>query len=235
MGLIELAENTLNDEEKTVYQAIKTYLSRNIFFKLDEIISYLKYNLDKSLNLNTLKIEKIIQSLMKKHLIASRSKLVLDDLLKNSIRKKIYEFIEKNPGVYRHQIEKTIGLGTYQTIWHLNMLKKFQLIRSQEIDNHEIYFKLNVDSKYDQLIYYFNNENVKKILTLLESKETGIQATEVSEILKMHYNTTRKYINILLELNLLKILKENDKKFYLINAQNYYDTLEHLRELKQIN
>jgi len=230
-----LVESILDKEEFEVYKAVKLYLKQNHFFKIDEITSYLKFNLDRSLNLNTLKIEKVLQSLLKKNLIAPRSKLLYEDILSNQNRKLIYDFIESNPGCYLNEIMKTTSLGTHQTIWHKNILKKFQFIRSINIDNHEIYFKSTLDSTNDQIIYYLKNESVKKIIKFMENIETGFQATEISEKLKMHYNTARKYINILLDLELITINKEGDKKFYLLNAQNYYDTIENLRELKIIS
>ena len=67
---------------------------------MEDIIRHLDIKIGKPLNLSKLKIEKIIKSLLKKHLIAPRSKLVREDVLKNQKRKEIYRFIDNYPGTF---------------------------------------------------------------------------------------------------------------------------------------
>jgi len=228
-----MVKSLLDDDEFVVYKAIKEYLKDNRFFKTQNIISYLKYNLDKSLGYTTLKIEKIIRSLLKKNLIAPRSKLVREDVLKNEKRKQIYKSIEANPGIYFYVIMKFVKLGTHQALWHLNILKKFLFIRSIHLDNHEIFFKFDLDPINDKLLYYLRNDKIRNIIELMENYYHGLHSTGISKNLNMHYQTTTKYLKILVDLNLLNIISENKKIMYKLNLQSYYGNLEILKKLKQ--
>jgi len=217
----KVVERLLNKEELAVFKTIKAYLKNKHFFKVEEIISFLNFNLDKSLNLNALRIREILESLMKKHLIAPRSKFTFEDILSNPKRKAVYHYIEENPGTYFTEIRKAKELGSRQTIWHLNMLKKFQLIRSLHIDNRDIFFKFGMEDEYDEYYYYLRNEKVKEIIGFLEKNPTPIGPTELSEDLSMHYNTVTKYLEVLVFLELVELQVEGRNNFYLFNSANY--------------
>ena len=219
-------------EEAEVYKTIKEYLKKNHFFKLDEIIPFLKFNLPKSMNINKNKIQRIINSLIKKGLISPGSKLTWDDILKNKTRYEIFNYIEENPGVYLNEIMTSNNIGAHQALWHINILKKYLFIRSAHIENRKVYFKYKLDPKYDKFFYYLKNEKVQRILDLMEDNDEGLVPTIISNDLNMHYDTTRKYLEKLINLNLVSIEQENDGKKYKLDTDNYKLTLELLDHFK---
>ena len=215
---------SLDKEEMSVYNAIKKYLEQNKFFKMGDILNYLVYGEKKTLNLNKAKIQKILRSLIRKGLVIPRSKFTKSEVLNNQIRKKIYDFINQNPGTHFYEILNHLELGRNQTLWHLNMLTKFLYIKTFKIGNRDIYFDFNVDSFYFEICYYLRNEKVCKIIDILKENEKGLKLTELSNISNMHYNTSKKYIEILKNLNLISEIEGYQNNIFQFN-QNYYDKI----------
>jgi predicted transcriptional regulator len=79
------------------------------------------------ININNRGIEEHLKSLVDKNLIVEGSKLSGYNILNNSKRKKIHEYIANNPGTYFNKIVKDLLLSNHVVVWHLNMLLKFEL------------------------------------------------------------------------------------------------------------
>jgi DNA-binding IclR family transcriptional regulator len=63
------------------------------------------------------------------------------------------------------------------------------------------------------------NRKVIRILELLQTEHAqSLTKTEMANELNMHYNTFKKYINILLD---LKLVKKHGKKQYQIDAKTH--------------
>ena len=218
---IDLMNIKLNENEKAVFKEIQTYLKKNRSFKIQKIIPFLQYNIDRSLNLNSDKIEIILQSLIKKNMVYPGSYLTVDDILKNQKRKDFFNFIEKNPGVKFSVIKNEFSFGNNYTDWHLTVLERFKFIRFVKIGNNKAFFNFNLDSKFDETRFYLKNKKMIQIITLMEKSKKALKISEMSNQLKMHNDTLKKYITILEKLNFLDLKLENDKSSYMLNFDNY--------------
>lgn len=167
---ISMVEDFLNSQELAIFRGIRDYLSQNRFFRLNDIIPYLNQTLDKSLNLNAVGIEKIIHSLLKKHVVVPGYKLTWKDVLLNELRENIYEYIEQNPASYLNQIMKALGIGSHQTLWHLGILEEFEFIRKTKIGRKKIYFPADSVPAHDEFHFYMKNKKVMRILKLFQSE-----------------------------------------------------------------
>ena len=154
-------------------------------------------------------------------MIFERSKLTKNQILNNENREKIYTYICENPGVYFYQIAKTLKLSNYILGWHIKMLLKFNFIRSKEIDNHEVFFDINLGDDYDELYYFISKEKSKIIINFLIENPEGTTKTRISRELKIHPKTASKYIKSLEVLNLLLKKKETKKTLYFLNEPFY--------------
>ena len=79
----------------------------------------------------------------------------------------------------------------------------------------------------------FNSGYRKEVVPLAErfielfkdkNGQSGLSPTKMSKKLKMHYNTLRKYLNILHEFGMIKIFVKNNKKIYFLDHHNYNKT-----------
>ena len=222
-------DNPLDREEAKVYNLVKEYLKKKPFFSILDIMSYLNYYLRKSETINKKKIEEILNTLIEKNLIIPGAKLVKENIFENPRRKEIYEYICDNPGCNINDIMNILQIGSNQVLWHLKFLTKFQFIRKVEFDNQKTFFKFQLNEHYDELFYYLKNESIIKILKLLKSSKEGINPTKISKLLKMHYYTLKKYLNVLSRLNL--ILLDYDENSYNLNHEVYYKILGDLKNM----
>ena len=155
-------------------------------------------------------------------MIFERSKLTKNQILNNENRERIHTYICENPGVYFYHIAKTLNLSNYILGWHIKMLLKFNYIRSKEIDKHEVFFDINLGDSYDELYYFISKEKSRIIISFLIKNPEGITKTRISRELKIHPNTTKKYIESLEVLNILLKKKETKKTLYFLNEPFYF-------------
>ncbi|MFX1420554.1 MAG: hypothetical protein ACFE9N_16780 [Promethearchaeota archaeon] len=222
-------DDQLDKEETQVYKLVKEYLKKKPFFSIPDIITYLIYNLRKNKNINRNRIENVLKTLIEKNLIIPGSKLVKENILENSKRREIFEYICSNPGCNINDVMKALQIGSNQALWHLKFLEIYQFIRAVKFDNQKIFFKFQLNAYYDKMFYYLRNESIKKILLLLRSSKEGITPTKISKLLKMHYYTLKKYLKILSRLKLL--IKDYEENSYTLNHKGYDKIVKHLNTI----
>ena len=113
--------------ENIVLSYITEYLNKNRYIEIKKIIPYIKSRVVKTdTNLNETGICKILKSLFQQNLIAEGSKFTKNKVLERPpLRRKIYDYIRGNPGVYYSRILKQFNIGRQSATWHLEMLIKF--------------------------------------------------------------------------------------------------------------
>ncbi|KKK41320.1 MAG: hypothetical protein Lokiarch_43790 [Candidatus Lokiarchaeum sp. GC14_75] len=207
-------------QEKIVLTVVQEYLNKNRFFNMKEILPFIHARFKMaSININLRGIEELLKSLAEKKLIVEGSKLYKDDILNNLKRRKIYDFIKENPGTYFNKIVGNLSFSNHVVVWHLSILLKFNFIKAERIENHEVYFEFNFDLKNSTLKYFTSKEKSKRIIQYLKANDIGITKTKISTNLNIHINTTSKYLDSLERLNV--IIKKNFSKkiLYFLNEE----------------
>ena len=194
--------------EKEVIRTINSYLEENKTFKVKEIIPYISSQISKkNLNLNQNGVKIILSKLLKKRIIVEGSKMIKSDILDNSKRRAIYEYIEQNPGSIFNVIMKELHISNYELLWHLKMLERFGFIKEDTFHEHTAYFAVEVSPQEMNKQYILNKPKSKQILSYLGENNIGITKTKIAEDLSMHFNTVDKYLNLLENIGV--IIKEN--------------------------
>jgi len=206
---------TLEEYEDIVVEAIQGYLKNNRVLNMEKIIPYLNDKLRKSkTNISNGGLQKILISLVKKSIIIEGTTFIKKDVLKISKRKDIYDYIKENPGSYLNKIANKLNISNIVVFYHLNILAKFNFIKKMNIDNHEVYFDLNVNLRDTNKLYLTSKEKSKKIINYLKINNFGISKTKLSRDLKIHYSTLKKYINSLVEFNIISKVKRSNQILY---------------------
>ncbi len=218
----KISEEILQYEEAVLF-IVQDYLNKNRYFTVDEITPFINSRLrELSINLNYTGIKEVLKSLIKKKLVFERSKLTKDHVLNNENREIIYDYIRKNPGIYFNQIAKGLKLSNYILGWHLQILLKFNLIRSKGINNHEVFFDAKLGDENDELYYLFSKKKSRRILIFLKENPEGATKTRLSRELKIHSTTISKYIKKLEKTNLILKKRTPNKIIYFLNEEFYY-------------
>ena len=208
----------LQEQERIVLTIVQEYLNKNRYFNMTEILPFIHSRFKMaSININLRGIEEVLTSLVNKNLIVEGSKLTKNDILKNAKRRKIYDFIVKNPGTYFNRIVKRLEMSNHVVIWHLSMLLKFSYIKTENLDNHEIYFEFNFKLRNIKFNYFTSKDKSKLIIDYLKNNDIGITKTKISTDLKIHINTTIKYLDFLEDFNVVNRKNLSNKTLYFLN------------------
>lgn len=205
-------------QEKLVLNAVQEYLNKNRYFNMKELLPFINSRFKiASININNRGIEEILRSLVKKKIIVKGSKLSRMDILNNQKRKNIYDFILKNPGTYFNKIIRELQISNHVVVWHLNMLLKFNFIKKEKFENHYAYFDSNFNVKNSKFRYVTSKEKSKRIIEYLKYYDFGITKTQLSTDLKMHINTSTKYLKMLEQFNIVIKKKVSKRMIYFLN------------------
>ena len=209
--------------EQAVLEVINEYLDKNRYFSINEILPFLTSRFARSgVNLNINGIRTILRSLVEKSILVEGSKLTKDDILSNFNRKKIYNYICKNPGIHFNKIVSSLNLNIPVVEWHLNMLIKFMYIDKEKIDNLDTYFNINVKPEDRMIFFLISNENYRKIIDYIGENQEGCSKHQISEQLNMHSTTVNKYTARLLEYGIITKKSLPNKTLFFLK-QMYYD------------
>ena len=210
---------SLEEHEEIVFETIQDYLNKKRVFYMDKLIPYLSLKLGRSkTNISNEGIQKILISLVKKNMIIEGTTLTKNDVLMNSTRKKIYDYLKENPGKYINRIAKELEIGNKVVFWHLNILEKFNFIKKIIVDNHVIYFDSNINLRDSNKLYLISKEKCKRIINYLKINNFGITKSHLSRDLNIHRNTIEKYVNSLEEFNIITKTKRSNQVLYFIEG-----------------
>ena len=209
-----------SDYESIVYDAIMEYLDQNRYLNVDTVVPYLISRFSNtSVNLNKKGILSIIDSLIRKNLIVEGSKLVKDDILKNSNRYNIFQYIIKNPAIYFYKILADLQYPNHVIIWHLNILEDFGFIKKSKIKKNVVYSEISLDREDVKTIFYLKKKPSKIIIQKLRKNNLGLTKTQISKSTKMHPNTVKKYVKVLDSVGILAKEKYSHKTIYFLNEK----------------
>ena len=208
----------VSEQEKLILNVVEEYLNKNRYFDLSEILPFIvsRFRMA-SVDINIRRIEEILRTLVKKKLVVEGSKLINNDILKNEKRKKIYNYILENPGIYFNRILKELHISNHVVVWHLNVLQKFNFIKKEKIENHDVYFDSNFDVKNSKFAYITSKDKSKKIINYLKNNDYGITKTQLSKNLKIHPNTVSKYLKVLEQFSVVVKKKVSKRVIYFLN------------------
>lgn len=206
------------DQEDLILNIIIEYLGDNRTFRLNKIIPFIHSRISKSTtNINIDGIKRNLNSLLKKKIIVEGSKLTRDSVLDTPNRKILYEFIKNNPGYYLNHILDKIKISKYVVYFHIEVLLKFGWIKSEIIENHEVYFDSSLI--FDDVIpfYYKSKKKSRLILNYLKENNIGHTQTHLSSKLSIHSTTLKKYLDILEEYGFIIKEKFPNKVLYFLS------------------
>jgi len=175
----------------------------------------------------------IIQYLVNKKIIINGSKFTKDTILDNDIRSIVYNFIQQNIGLHFSAIKRNVvnflkgdQIGVGQLIWHLEMLLKFNLIKSFELGNHTIFIPVEIDETIAKIYYLARNSVRNKILRHLIEIERTTRPL-IAEVIQENRENVYYHIKILIEHDCII----NLNKELLLNPKLREEIIEVIREL----
>jgi len=212
--------SSLDNAGSVVLELVEEFLTKKTFFSLREIISFINNRVRYNPNINENRIELILKDLIKRRVIIPGTRLMKNNIIEHPKRNEIFNYIKKNPSNI-NEIMKALHIGSNQALWHLSCLEKFQFVRSKQINNHRIFFKFDSNPKFDKFYHYLKNEILQKIINFMKQENKALKITEIATGLKKNHNTIKKYLDILTDLKLVKVEKDNKRKLFIFDTKKY--------------
>jgi predicted transcriptional regulator len=170
-------------EIKDVLKVAENLVRNNKVIQLEMLYKIAK----RRLKYNGRKLITIINYLLKEKLLVEGSKLLKKDVLLNSYRKEIYNFITTYPGVHFSIIKKQVfsesevnfqeNVGsTGQFIWHLEVLLKFDFIKKIKVKNHSLFLPTEFEDRLGKYYFLLRDDINRKIVISLSQSESIEQA-----------------------------------------------------------
>ncbi len=218
----------LTIEESQVLALVEEFLNQNRVCYKPDLVSFIKNrNFQEDNGLNHNGIKHILDSLTTKHMIVEGSKITRNTILSNLNRSSIYEEIESNPGMYLNKLSKDLGLSIFLTNWHLNILLRFNMIRKQEFNNQIAYFDSELPSENDYILQIISRAKCSELIEHLKLNSKGCTKSQIAKNLRMHHTTVNKYLEILVDSQLVNLRTFDKKNLYCLNNEKLNELKTH--------
>jgi DNA-binding transcriptional ArsR family regulator len=159
-------------------------------------------------------VESYAEGLFRKFFFLSGSigeKIRRKDVLRNRKRREIYYFVVNNPFSHFRRITRMVRVGPNQCSWHLRILEKMGLIKSEHVGRYLTYHANNSDyigSRGNRPATLISNSNATKILEYL-LRNPGVKIAHLSQALMMNRHTISYHIKRMQTNGLVERIERN--------------------------
>ncbi len=224
------------DEKHKDYSQYFEYIYRLCPQRSQKQIYYnqLLSSLRKKFHLDEESIKKILTFFIDNNaLIVAFDDSVNINILTNTIRKKIYELIQKYPGIYSKIVMEYLSLGTRQTLWHITFLLEFNLIHYIRFNKIKAYSLKEVDLKRITIGYVILKDSLRNLLTHLLLHPNGQKLNDIANSLSKPVNSIFYSIRKLKKIGILTNFS-SEKKKYIIDSSFTYLISQTIEKYKSI-
>ena len=136
------------------------------------------------------------------------------DILKLNNRKKIYDFIDKNPGLNIREISRKLNIPFTSLSYHLKYLEKLDLIREKHEGKYKkIFNSYNIGTKDKKILSLLRNKNSCKILIYLLWMLSCSQI-ELSRELNLSPPTVSYYLKKMVDMEVIEEIPVVNGRIY---------------------
>jgi predicted transcriptional regulator len=203
------SENIEEEIMRIIYRLIEE--NQIIDFKRIYYLCLKELNIDSVVILNTL------ENLQKHKRIFFGQKIIRDFILSNENRKKIFRFIEQNPGSRAIEIKKSGNYGSNLLSWNLSILIQYDCLHEVKIGNITVYGTYKQEKELILVNYFIRNEVANKILRGLYLSKMDIFT--LSQKLEISYDSIEYQLKKMINENVILISLEQSKKVYQISEE----------------
>ncbi|MBN1389615.1 MAG: helix-turn-helix domain-containing protein [Candidatus Thermoplasmatota archaeon] len=140
--------------------------------------------------------------------------MLQNEALQHKTRKRIYDQIAKNPGVSFNMLASILDLNEGTLRYHLDYLRRSDLIRPRKINNNRCYTCKDVDlDRSTRENACSMNEAQRKVLSVIRD-DPGLTRTEVIERSRLTRRQTTRALSKLKGKGLVKVGSEGNVNFY---------------------
>ncbi len=138
------------------------------------------------------------------------------EALELAVRRKLYDIVKHNAGCHFREIQRISGLSFGSASYHLNYLKKNQLIKETREDNNLRYFPTQIALGDEKLLTLLRQHSIRKIILSIFSND-GVNHQELSSMAHLSPSTTTWHLRKLLDSGIISSDKKGKYTVYYLN------------------
>jgi len=143
-----------------------------------------------------------------------KNRLTKNDLLKLKIRRVIYRFILKNPGLHFRELVRRLNIPRSTLSYHLNYLIKQELLVMKKDDKFTSYFiSKNIGDREKKLLHIIRVETTRNVLLYMMIMVIASQI-EIAKELDKHPTTINFHLKRLMKHGIIEPAPTGDGMIY---------------------
>lgn len=144
----------------------------------------------------------------------------MDDVLELETRRKIYDLIEKNPGLHLSKISELLQMRISLVEYHLHFLEKYDIISVDKETGFSRYFlKGKVEIKTKRYSSILRQKAVLSIIFVLLEHDV-IRHKDMLERIDVAPSTLSYHLKKLIKYDIIEVIRYGDMRGYRIKNKN---------------
>jgi predicted transcriptional regulator len=124
--------------------------------------------------------------------------MLKEELLKNDIRRKIFRFLEVNPGLHLRELQRRLALPLTTTEYHLEYMARRNVIYKEKDGRFNRFYTKLLDEEDKEVFSILRQRRLREIVLVILGKD-GAKFRELQEILALPSSTLSYYIKRLMD------------------------------------
>lgn len=138
-----------------------------------------------------------------------------EDHLELDVRKRVYNCVRKSPGLHFREIQRRTNLATGSVDYHLHFLHKNGLVRTEKAGKFLRYYPTDISygKEEKELLNLLRQETIRHIIIYIIDHKR-VNATKIAEEIGISSSNLSRYLNMLLDKNIITQKKKGRFRFY---------------------
>ncbi|UCE95234.1 MAG: transcriptional regulator [Candidatus Bathyarchaeota archaeon] len=141
------------------------------------------------------------------------------EVLENNRRRKIYGFIEKNPGVYLRRLQRDLRMPLTSLEYHLNYMVRKGVIFGEKDGRYRRYYVKQLDSEEKKILSVLRQKRMREIVLFVFLAKKA-KYNHLLKELRVPPSTLSFYLKYLVDHNILARHKIGRENIYTIKSED---------------
>ncbi|MCB9362064.1 winged helix-turn-helix transcriptional regulator [Candidatus Woesearchaeota archaeon] len=141
----------------------------------------------------------------------------MSDILDLEQRRRIYDIVQKLPGLHFREIQRQVQLATGSVTHHLHYLARAGLIEEQKDQSNLRYFPKEFSKSSTELMSLLRQRSIRRILVCIIDKEP-VSHEQITQFVAISPSTITFHLKRLEQQNIIESKKQGRNKFFTLKT-----------------
>jgi predicted transcriptional regulator len=142
-----------------------------------------------------------------------------DEILENENRKKIYDAIERSPGIHLREIQRILDMPLTTLEYHLSYMARKRIIYSETDTHYKRYYAKPLDEEDKKVLSALRQKRLREVVILILSHGKA-KYQFMAEYLKIPHSTLSFYLKYLVDNGILLKEKVGYETIYTVKDED---------------